>query len=87
MGEQDTSIKTTKAVRDRLRVLAAERGVSMNEVLEELVNRELTMAEREERGRYAMEEIRRMTGVTVSEEARARARAFLRGLGGDGSAA
>ncbi|MEU3687907.1 hypothetical protein [Streptomyces narbonensis] len=83
LGKQDTSIKTTQAVRDRLRVLAAERGVSMHRVLEDLVNRELTMAEKEERARIAMEEIRHATGVTLSEEAQAEARAFLRKLGGD----
>ncbi|MFK4149649.1 hypothetical protein [Streptomyces sp. NPDC004065] len=81
MAEQDTSIKTTKAVRDRLKALAGERGTTMNELLAELVARELTEEEKEQRAQQALEEIRRTTGVSVSDEARARARAFLRGLG------
>ncbi|GGO58887.1 ribbon-helix-helix protein [Streptomyces lasiicapitis] len=87
MGDKDTSIKTTKDVRDRLKVLASERGTTMNDLLEELVSRELTEEEKEERAQYAMEEIRQATGVTVSDEARAKARAFLQGLGQENSAA
>ncbi|MER6528827.1 hypothetical protein [Streptomyces sp. NPDC001508] len=81
MGEQDTSIKTTKAVRDRLRTLASERKTTMNDLLAELVRRELTEQEREQRAQQALEEIRRTTGVTVSADARSRARAFLQRLG------
>ncbi|MGW2835584.1 hypothetical protein [Streptomyces sp. NPDC001286] len=81
MGEQDTSIKTTEAVRDRLRALAKERGTTMNNVLEDLVQRELTAEEREQRARLALEEVRQATGVTVSDQARAQARAFLEDLG------
>ncbi|MFF1546019.1 hypothetical protein [Streptomyces sp. NPDC058291] len=81
MGEQDTSIKTTEAVRDRLRALAKERGTTMNNVLEDLVQRELTAEEREQRAQLALEEVRQATGVTVSDQARAQARAFLEGLG------
>lgn len=87
MGEQDTSIKTTKAVRDRLRTLASERGTTMNDLLEELVTRELTEEEREQRAQQALEEIRRTTGVTVSDGARARARDFLQRLGQEHHAA
>ncbi|MEU0413610.1 hypothetical protein ABZ307_38270 [Streptomyces griseorubiginosus] len=81
MGEQDTSIKTTEAVRDRLRALAKERGTTMNHVLEDLVQRELTAEEREQRAQLALEEVRQATGVTVSDQARAQARAFLKDLG------
>ncbi|WP_318218772.1 hypothetical protein [Streptomyces sp. SCL15-6] len=87
MGEQDTSIKTTKAVRDRLRTLASERGTTMNDLLEQLVTRELTEEEREARALQALEEIRRATGVTVSDGARARARDFLQRLGQEHPAA
>ncbi|MFF0561962.1 hypothetical protein [Streptomyces sp. NPDC004266] len=87
MADQDTSIKTTKDVRDRLRTLARERGTTMNDLLEELVTRELTQQEREERARLAMEEIRQTTGVTVSDEARRRAQKFLQDLQGEGRAA
>jgi hypothetical protein len=87
MGEQDTSIKTTKAVRDRLRTLADERKTTMNDLLAELVGRELTEEEREQRAQQALEEIRQTTGVTVPDDARARARAFLQSLGQEHHAA
>ncbi|WP_435240093.1 hypothetical protein [Streptomyces sp. YPW6] len=80
MGDQDTSIKTTKDVRDRLRLLAEERGTTMNELLGDLVGRELTRQEREERARQAVQEVKELTGTTVSPEARSRARAFLGSL-------
>ena len=80
MGDQDTSIKTTREVRDRLRTLAGERGTTMNDLLAELVARELTEEEKQARVRQALEEVRRSTGVTVSDDARARARSFLERL-------
>jgi predicted DNA-binding protein len=87
MGEQDTSIKTTRDVRDRLRILASERGTTMNELLTELVTRELTEEEKELRAQQALEEVRQTTGVTVSDDARAQARSFLQGLGREHHAA
>ncbi|MEU6381702.1 hypothetical protein [Streptomyces sp. NPDC046909] len=87
MGDQDTSIKTTRAVRDRLRTLASERGTTMNDLLETLVTRELTEAEREQRAQQALAEIQETTGTTVSDDARARARAFLQRLGQEHHAA
>ncbi|MGW1562863.1 ribbon-helix-helix protein [Streptomyces sp. NPDC002144] len=87
MGEQDTSIKTTKDVRDRLKVLASERGTTMNDLLAELVGRELTEEEKEQRAQQALDEVRQATGVTVSDEARNRARAFLQNLGQEHHAA
>ncbi|MFJ2007870.1 hypothetical protein [Streptomyces chartreusis] len=81
MAEQGTSIKTTKEVRDRLRILATERGATMSELLTELVTRELTEEEKELRVQQALEEVRKETGVTVSDDVRARARSFLKGLG------
>ncbi|GAA2523967.1 hypothetical protein [Streptomyces longisporus] len=87
MGDQDTSIKTTKDVRDRLKTLASERGTTMNELLAELVTRELTEEEKEHRAQQALEEVRQATGVTVSDDARARARTFLQNLGQEHSAA
>ncbi|MGW2748095.1 hypothetical protein [Streptomyces sp. NPDC001450] len=87
MGEQDTSIKTTKDVRDRLKALASERGTTMNELLAELVTRELTEEEKEQRAQQAVEEVRQTTGVTVSDDARARARSFLQSLGREHHAA
>ncbi|WP_331739435.1 hypothetical protein OG440_41225 (plasmid) [Streptomyces sp. NBC_00637] len=87
MGDQDTSIKTTREVRDRLRTLAGERGTTMNDLLAQLVARELTEEEKQQRVQQALEEIRRATGVTVSDDARARARAFLQHLGQEHHAA
>ncbi|MBZ9644609.1 hypothetical protein [Streptomyces sp. PSKA30] len=87
MGEQDTSIKTTKDVRDRLKILASERGTTMNDLLAELVARELTEEEKEQRAQQALEEVRQTTGVTVSDDARARARTFLQNLGREHHAA
>ncbi|MGW1195326.1 hypothetical protein ACWD4B_05630 [Streptomyces sp. NPDC002536] len=52
-----TSIKTSEAVRDRLRVLADERGTTITELLEELASRELTEAEREQRAVQAAREL------------------------------
>ncbi|MET8412866.1 hypothetical protein ABZV34_33135 [Streptomyces sp. NPDC005195] len=59
-----TSIKTSEEVRDRLRVLAAERGTTITELLEELASRELTDAERERRAVEAAAEL----GVDYSEQ-------------------
>lgn len=87
MGEQDTSIKTTRDIRDRLRTLAGERGTTMNDLLGELVARELTEAEKQQRVQQALEEVRQATGVTVSDGARARARALLQRLGQEHPAA
>lgn len=61
-----TSIKTSEAVRDRLRILAAERGTTITELLEELAARELTEAEREQRARQAAREL----GIDYTEQVR-----------------
>ncbi|MEU8975147.1 hypothetical protein AB0D11_38940 [Streptomyces monashensis] len=52
-----TSIKTSEEVRDRLRILAAERGTTITELLEELATRELTAAERDQRAAEAAREL------------------------------
>ncbi|MGW1619936.1 hypothetical protein [Streptomyces sp. NPDC002172] len=52
-----TSIKTSEEVRNRLRVLADERGTTITELLEELAARELTAAEREQRAVAAAREL------------------------------
>ncbi|MEU7167303.1 hypothetical protein AB0A70_22105 [Streptomyces morookaense] len=52
-----TSIKTSEAVRDRLRILADERGTTITDLLEELASRELTEAEREQRAVQAAREL------------------------------
>ncbi len=59
-----TSIKTTEAVRDRLRVLARERGTTITELLEELAASQLTEAEQEQRAVEAAREL----GVDYTEQ-------------------
>ncbi len=59
-----TSIKTSEAVRDRLRTLAAERGTTITELLEDLAGRELTEAEREQRALEAAREV----GIDYTEQ-------------------
>jgi predicted DNA-binding protein len=59
-----TSIKTSEAVRDRLRTLAEERGTTITELLEELATRELTEAERQQRALQAAREL----GVEYTEQ-------------------
>lgn len=59
-----TSIKTSEEVRDRLRILADERGTTITELLEELATRELTAAEREQRALEAAHEL----GIEYTEQ-------------------
>ncbi|MFE7951565.1 hypothetical protein [Streptomyces sp. NPDC057426] len=59
-----TSIKTSEAVRDRLRLLAEERGTTITDLIEELASKELTAAEREERAAEAASEL----GVDYTEQ-------------------
>jgi hypothetical protein len=59
-----TSVKTTEAVRDRLRVLAQERGTTITELLEELAAGQLTEAEQEQRALQAAREV----GVNYTEQ-------------------
>ncbi|MBD3007982.1 MULTISPECIES: hypothetical protein [unclassified Streptomyces] len=59
-----TSIKTSEAVRDRLRILAEERGTTITELLEELAGRELTGDEREQRALEAAREL----GIDYTEQ-------------------
>jgi predicted DNA-binding protein len=61
-----TSIKTSEEVRDRLRVLADERGTTITELLEELASRELTETERAQRAVEAAREL----GLEYTEQVR-----------------
>ncbi|MFD7097330.1 hypothetical protein [Streptomyces xanthophaeus] len=56
-SSKPTSIKTTEAVRDRLRILARERGTTITELLEELAAAQLTEAEQEQRALRAATEL------------------------------
>ncbi|MFE5512376.1 hypothetical protein ACFQ9J_17535 [Streptomyces sp. NPDC056529] len=52
-----TSIKTSEEVRDRLRILAEERGTTITDFLAELAAKELTAAEREQHAAEAAAEL------------------------------
>ncbi|MEV7526431.1 hypothetical protein [Streptomyces sp. NPDC091371] len=56
-SSKPTSVKTTEAVRDRLRLLAQERGTTITELLEELAASRLTAAEQEQRAQQAAAEL------------------------------
>ncbi|WP_331742969.1 hypothetical protein OG239_42825 (plasmid) [Streptomyces sp. NBC_00868] len=64
MSSKPTSIKATEATRDRLRVLAQERGTTITELLEELAQSQLTQAEREQRAVQAAAEL----GIEYTEQ-------------------
>ncbi|MFE9094418.1 hypothetical protein [Streptomyces sp. NPDC007264] len=66
-----TSIKTTEAVRDRLRILAQERGTTITDLLEDLAAGQLTGAEREQRAFEAAREL----GVDYAEQVQRAGRA------------
>ncbi|MEU3407682.1 hypothetical protein ABZ766_27565 [Streptomyces sp. NPDC006670] len=57
MSDKPTSIKTSEATRDRLRLLAQERGTTITELLEELAQSRLTRAEQEQRALEAAAEL------------------------------
>jgi sugar phosphate isomerase/epimerase len=59
-----TSIKTSEEVRDRLRTLAAERNITITELLEHLASHELTEAERAQRAFEAAREL----GIEYTEK-------------------
>ena len=74
---KQTSIKTSEAVRDRLRLLAADRGTTITGLLEEFASRELTEAEREARAQDAIAEVKEKWGAEVTDASRAKARDFI----------
>ncbi|MFI8500493.1 hypothetical protein ACIGFK_18630 [Streptomyces sp. NPDC085524] len=57
MSSKPTSIKATEATRDRLRLLAQERGTTITEPLEELAQSRPTRAEQEQRALEAAAEL------------------------------
>ncbi|MFG2795083.1 hypothetical protein [Streptomyces sp. NPDC048419] len=77
---KQTSIKTSEEVRDRLKLLAKERGTTITGLLEQFANRELTQAEREARAQDAIAEVKEKWGAEVTEASRAKARAFIEKL-------
>ncbi|WP_240929906.1 hypothetical protein [Streptomyces coryli] len=69
----DTTIKVDPAVRDRLMVLARERGMTMRDFLAELVGATPTEAELKERYEATKAYCEKHFGVTFTDEDAARA--------------
>ncbi|GAA3834543.1 hypothetical protein [Streptomyces chiangmaiensis] len=73
---ETTTIQTTKAARDRLRKLAAERGLTMGELIEELAGATPTAEELEARAQRAKADLETTLGVTVTADDEAAGRAL-----------
>jgi hypothetical protein len=73
----ETSIKVSKAARERLSILAVERGTTMKELVEDLAQRTPTEAELAARAAAAQRYLSERMGIEVTEEALA-ASAHLR---------
>jgi ParB-like chromosome segregation protein Spo0J len=84
MAADETSIKVSTAVRDRLAVLAAEHNTTIRGVVEELAQETPTRAEFEERAAQARAELASALGAAPSAEAEEKARGLLKRLGARG---
>lgn len=69
----DTTLKIDEGVRDRLRAVAAERGMTARQLAEQTLGSLLTREERETRMQQACEELE-AAGITVTEEMKQKAR-------------
>lgn len=67
MADNDTSIKVSKLTRERLARLAAERGSTLKDVVEELAAATFTAAELAEREARARTVLAENFGVEVTE--------------------
>ena len=65
----DTSIKISKAARERLVLLAAQRGTTMRELVERMTMETPTHEELAARADEASRYLRERMGITVTEEA------------------
>ncbi|WP_405976515.1 hypothetical protein OG496_55120 [Streptomyces sp. NBC_00988] len=81
MAADETSIKVSAASRDRLAVLASERGTTLRSLVEELAQGTPTRAEYAERAELARAELASALGNAPSPEAEAKARDLLERLG------
>jgi len=72
-----TSIRVTTEVRDRLALIADQRGISLGKLLSELAEETLTPAELAARGRAVREFFRTTYGQIISDEDVAAANAWL----------
>jgi hypothetical protein len=66
--DADSSIKVSKAARERLGILAAERGTTIRGLVEDLAGAQLTRSELEARGEAARAYLRLHMNVDVSED-------------------
>jgi hypothetical protein len=64
---EDTSIKVSRQTRERLALLAAERGTTLKDVVEELAAASLTAAELAEREARARAVLAESFGVEVTD--------------------
>jgi predicted transcriptional regulator len=72
-GMADTTIKIDEEIRDRLRAVAEERGMTSRQLAEQTLGELLTDAEREERMQQAREELQ-AAGIAVTEDTLRKAR-------------
>ncbi|GHD54808.1 hypothetical protein GCM10010335_69750 [Streptomyces galbus] len=77
----ETSIKVSKAARDRLTELTADHGTTIRSLVEDLAQRTPTQAEYGKRAELARAELASALGSAPSPEAEAKARALLKRLG------
>jgi predicted transcriptional regulator len=73
----DTTIKISEELRDRLRVIADERGQTTRAVVEEFISSTRTKAEREAAVAHNIAVIREHFGIEVTEDTMAASRARL----------
>ena len=76
---EDTSIKVSKETRERLQLLAGQRGTTMRDLVEQLASQTLTQEELRARGEQARRYLREQMGIDVTDETMA-ASARLRAL-------
>jgi response regulator of citrate/malate metabolism len=67
VADDDTSIKVSRQTRERLARLAAERGSTLKDLVEELAAATLTAAELAEREQGARAVLEKYFGVVVTE--------------------
>jgi len=87
VADDDTSIKVSRRTRERLARLAAERGATMKDLVEELAAATLTAAELAEREQRARRVLAEHFGVEVTEAELAASARLREMIGGRGAGA
>ncbi|MFE4057334.1 hypothetical protein ACFXP3_13740 [Streptomyces sp. NPDC059096] len=80
MSDDDTSIKVSKAARERLGLLAREQGTTIRSLVEELAAERFTSAELRERGEKARAYLREHMGVELTEADEENGQRLLRAI-------